>query len=234
MSEVEEKVEEKTEEDVAHWKQQAEQEKGNWKRERAQVDTLTAQNETTTEDLQTSQSKVASLEQQLAQFQQQDKFQKVDKDLVDPAVANNLEEMKRQLASVQQTVQAQQVVIETAKQKEQLVAYTEEKQSKVEKMFAGLDSKHGAEYRNDAHKLADQWVEDGKEDQPQEGEWVEATLLFDRAYSEVKANAEKAKEKPTPTDTGSKSSSVSWSKRSQGTFNEVLDDMKKDKSWLKE
>lgn len=164
-----------------------------------------------------------------------DQLAEMDSQFVDKGVVSNIHRLEESNKK-----QAERI----AKQEEKIAkAETIEQQRQDALMVEGMkqeilkdcDKEFGSKYRNDAYKLADSLVDNGKEKQPKTQ--YQGSILMRKCYKQIKDEAEakvKAEEekKKVPTDSGSGGISHTKTTRKSGTMQEVLADMKKDTSWL--
>jgi phage-related minor tail protein len=212
------KKEAKDEKDVDYWRQQAQQNDANARRERqtreenekAALDTKTQLTQAT--------EKLADLEQKL---EQQAQFQKMDKDIVDPAVASNIEALQKQIETLTGNYNSQQAKITQYEQLETQREQGRQYDQAVESICKPLDDKYGQKYRSEARDLADKAVEDGSEKKPQTT--LEAYLLHEKYYKQL--SEKKPSKKSTSTDTGKETVLVKG-RKDGGKFTDVLQEMK--------
>lgn len=195
--------------------------------------TLTAQMETANQQIAQSQQKISDLETQITDAKNAVEYKNIDKELVDPNVAANLETMQKELESTKTALKTVEDKVAEYEKGEALKAEQVRQDSIVESILKPLDDKYGAKFRVDAKKLADKWVQDGKEKQPkddgQPGGYArcvaDAMVLFDKAYTEVSKEA-KGKTSET-TDKGGGGKTLTTQKK-PGAFNDVLGEMRKE------
>lgn len=225
LKEVEEKTGEKELEKVkAEWdkdKQQAQQEHANYVK-------ATEEKTAIAEELQAQLSKVAELEGQLATKTQTTDYPDLDPDLIDKNVIKSITQMKTDLKAEKEKVAALEGKAEKYEQTEQQKVVEENRQKMIEKIHKPLDDEFGAKHRNAARELADELVNASKEKEPQDA--IEAMILMRKCYKQV--SEKKESKESVRTDDGKGGITASADTRKAGTTEEVLADMKKDKSWL--
>jgi hypothetical protein len=225
MDAVEEKAEEqevKTEvdtKDADYWRQQAQQNDANARRERkAREDNEKAASEAKAQLTQTSQ-RLSELEKKL---EQQSEYQKMDSDVVDPAVAKNIEALQKQISGLTSELNQTQTKISQYEAQEVKRAEDEAYNKAVDSICSPLDDKYGEKFRSQARKLADEAVEKGEAQKPQTT--LEAYLLHEKYYKQL---SEKTDKKTTTTDNGKGTVPVkSDVKKKPGTLKDVLSEMK--------
>lgn len=205
--------------DADYWRQQAQQNDANARRERqAREEEEKAASDTKAQLDQTTQ-KLQELEQKL---EQQSQFQKMDKDIVDPAVASNIEALQKQIEGLSDTLNKQQVKITQYEQLETQRERDKQYDQAVEQICKPLDDKYGQKYRSEARDLADKAVDAGDEKKPQTT--LEAYLLHEKYYKQLSEKKDVTKE-TTTTDSGKGTIPVKGRKES-GKFTDVLKEMK--------
>lgn len=220
----EKKTDEKTEDkvdtkDADYWRQQAQQNDANARRERqSREDNEKAASDTKAQLTQATQ-KLQELEQK---SEQQSQYQKMDKDVVDPAVAQNIEAMKKQMEGLQTSINSQQAKITQYEQNEQQREQDRQYTDAVEQICKPLDDKYGQKFRSEARDLADKAVDDGTETKPQTT--LEAYLLHEKFYKQL--SDKKPEKKSTTTDNGKSTVIKVKGRQDSGSFTEVLDEMK--------
>jgi flagellar biosynthesis chaperone FliJ len=213
-------VEEQKAKDAAYWQQQAQQYDANARREREARE----QNEKAAAEAKTQLSQTTQKLQELeTKLQQQSQYQKMDKDVVDPAVASNIEALQKQIEALTGTLNAQQNKITQYEQLEQKREADRRYTEVVEAICKPLDDKYGQKFRSQARELADKAVDEGRERKPTNA--LEAYLIHEKFYIELSEKA-KNESKSTATDSGKGSKSTKATKPKQGTLKEVLAEMK--------
>ncbi len=218
QEQVEEKTEEKkTDKDADYWRQQAQQNDANARRERqAREENEKAATETKAQLDQTNQ-KLQDLEQKL---EQQSQYHEMDKDVVDPAVAKNIEALRKEVEAQRTASNGMQAKITQYEQLEAQRAQDKQYSDAVESICKPLDEQYGEKYRSEARSLADKAVEDGTDKKPQTT--LEAYLLHQKFYKEL---SEKTDVKTATTDKG-KGTKVVKTELKPGKFDDVLKEMK--------
>ncbi|MCK5020474.1 MAG: hypothetical protein KAS32_25785, partial [Candidatus Peribacteraceae bacterium] len=126
--------------DADYWRQQAQQNDANARREKqSREDNEKAAGDTKAQLTQTTQ-KLQELETKL---EQQSQYQKMDKDVVDPAVASNIEALQKQIESLSGSINAQQAKITQYEQNEAKRAQDRQYDEAVEAICKPLDEKYG-------------------------------------------------------------------------------------------
>ena len=208
----------KDEKDSEYWRQQAQQNDANARRERlAREESEKAVTETKTQLTQLNQ-KLQELEKK---SEQQSQYQEMDTDLVDPAVAKNIESLQKQIQALSGEVSNQQAKIVQYEQNEARREQDRQYNEAVEQICKPLDDRYGQKYRSEARTLADKAVEDGTEKKPQTT--LEAYLLHEKFYKTL--SEKKDKTKTTSTDTGKSTVPVKVQHK-PGKLMDVLNEMK--------
>ncbi|KKK89213.1 hypothetical protein LCGC14_2735350, partial [marine sediment metagenome] len=166
--------------------------------------------------------KLTDLEQKV---EQQSQYQKMDKDVVDPAVAQNIEALRKQVEGLSDVLGKQQAKITQYEQNEVQREQTKQYDDAVESICKPLDVKYGQKYRSEARELADKAVDDGSEKKPQTT--LEAYLLHEKYYIQLSEKAKKTDKKTTTTDNGKGTIPVTEGRDKPGKFQDVLSEMKK-------
>ena len=237
-------TETKTKEELETEVKAKEEESNKWDAERQRADqaesvATKAREEATAyaEAYEESQTKIAELQSKLntlekTQQDKRDELAQMDGDIVDKGVIANIQRMEarhKKLSDDLEQLNLKAKAYEEAEQKRTLKA---NKEAAKEEILSSCDEEFGSKYRNEAYKVADEWVDSGKEIQPTTQ--FAAYKLMRKAYQEAKSKAEAKEKKTVPTDSGSGGISHKTSTRKTGSMKDVLADMKKDKSWLSE
>jgi len=217
--------------DKAEWdkaRQEVEQVKANYEKEKQQREAIETENATIATQLEETQLQIEELKNQIAVKEEGKSDIELDPDLVDKNVIKSITQMKSQLKAANDELKELKSYAEKHKQaEEQREAKTREDRI-VNKMCDALDGKFNPKYRNDAIALAKRLVEERKEKPVQDG--VDAMILMEKCYKQL-SEAEKPKDE-VPTDTGDGGITPPASSRKPGTVEEVLADMKENKEWL--
>ena len=212
------KEKEQKDKDADYWRQQAQQNDANARRERqAREENEKATNETKTQ-LSEANQKLQELQEKV---EQQSQYQEMDKGVVDPAVAQNIESLQKQVEELSGKFSEQQAKITEYEQLETQRHQDKQYDEAVEAICKPLDDEYGQKYRSEARELADKAVEAGEEKKPQTT--LEAYLLHEKFYKQL--SEKKDVKKATPTDSG-KSTVPVKGRKEQGKFTEVLNEMK--------
>ena len=172
--------EEKDTKDADYWRQQAQQNDANARRERqAREENEKAASETEAQ-LAQANTNLAELKEKV---EQQSKYQKMDKDIVDPAVAQNIEALQKQIEGLSESLGKQQAKITQYEQLETQREQDRQYREAVEQICKPLDDKYGQKFRSEARDLADKAVEAGEEKKPQTT--LEAYLLHEKYYKNL-------------------------------------------------
>jgi colicin import membrane protein len=213
--------EEKKAKDADYWRQQAQQNDANARRERqAREEQVKAASDTKAQLDQTTQ-KLQQLEQKL---ESKTEYQQMDKEAVDPAVASNIEVLQKQIEGLSEKLGAQQAKITQYEQLETQREQDRQYEQAVENICKPLDEKYGAKFRSEARAMADKSVEDGESKKPQTT--LEAYLLHEKFYRKLSEKPKKKKKDAPPTDKGKGTVVVGTDREKQGTLDEVLSEMK--------
>lgn len=223
MEDVKEKAEEQKEKqddkNADYWRQQASQNDANARREREARTAVEKEAGDTKAQLAQMELKLKSLE---TEQQQQSQYQKMDTDVVDPAVAKNIEALQGQIAGLTQQLTNQQTKITQYEQLEQKREEDRRYNDAVEQICAPLDKEFGKKYRSEARVMADKAVEDGTEKKP--NTTLEAFLLHKKFYEQL--SAKEAEKKTTSTDNGKSTKAIAPGPKKPGKMSDVLKEMK--------
>lgn len=225
MSE-EKKDEVQDEHDAAYYKQQAEQEQGNARRAKEAADAVTGEKAAVAKQL---EEVTQQLQDTKDAQESKEKFAAVDKDLTDPGVVQNLQQLQSQLEAQQESLNEQSRKISQYEDTERKKVAKAVKDESIEKICTKLDEDFGPKFRTEARKLADGWVDKGSEKQP--ADWFDAFLLMEKAYKKVSEKSKKTpdkKEEPTDKGVGGDASFDS-DNVGTGSRNQVLQKLRK--SW---
>lgn len=225
--------------DKAVWdknRQELDNERANARRARAELASVT-------EAYEAGQARLDQLEQELvglksAQKEEQSKLDDMDPELVDAGVAKNIKTLEnlirdkdRQLKEITNKIsiyEQQQAQAEAKRRNEEA---KEAVLSTVEDLLEDAGYKGAAKYRNEANKLADTWVDEGKVSPVKT--YTEGCKLLRKCYLHL-INSKK-ESKSVSVDTGKGSPSATGKKTSgikPGTLAEVKAQMLADRSWL--
>jgi|GEM_PF-1123608 uncharacterized protein YhaN len=227
---------EKQTDEAARHKQQADQERANARRARAALDEAQTENEQLAERLETTQAELAQMRTQLQEQLTATEFKQLadlDPDSTDvPDLVKAFQALTPKVRKLEEENAKMAAFIAEQRTRAQTTAQTEARQQREEELYGACDEEFGAQFRNEAIKLADSWVEDHQVDPPKT--WVQGYRLMRKAYAEAagkhKPGAAPAK-KHVPTDTGLRGLSVTEIEDSDefkpGTLDEVRADMAK-------
>lgn len=205
--------------DADYWRQQAQQNDANTRRERQTRET----NEKEAENIKAQLSETAQeLQESKEKFEQQSKYQKMDKDIVDPAVASNIEALQKRIEGLSDSLNKQEAKITLYEQNETQREQDRQYDKAIDSICKPLDEQYGQKYRSEARALADKAVDDGVDKKPQTT--LESYLLHEKFYKQL--SEKKDVKKTSATDTGKGTIPIKG-RKDQGKFSEVLDDMKK-------
>jgi exonuclease VII large subunit len=183
-----------------------EPEKKEWDKEKQLIDQYEASIRKVTEEKSTldnqvkeATSKIEQLESQLKAKAEAEsvKIENLDDALVDPAVTKSLKGLQEQLAKATEKLSLLEHK-QTKQEQERQIAI--QKEQTIERILKPLDEEFGAKYRNDAVKLSDKWLEDGKYKKPTDA--LDAALILRKAYVEVTKEAISKKPLKVPSDNG--------------------------------
>lgn len=217
--------------DKAEWdktRQEAEQYKANYEKEKQQREAIEVENATIASRLEETQLQIEELKSQIAAKEDGKSDIELDPDLVDKNVIKSITQLKSQLKSANDELRGLKSYAEKHRQAEEKREAKTREDKIVNKMCDSLDAKFSPKYRNDAISLAKKLVKEGKEKPVEDG--VDAMILMEKCYKQL-SETEKPKEN-VPTDTGDGGVTPPASSRKQGTVEEVLADMKQNKEWL--
>lgn len=215
--------------------QQIDQERANARRAREALEEAESEKEQMSEQLATVQGQMADLQKQLKEQLTAKEY----KDLanLDPDTTDVPDLVK---AFQVQSAKLHELARENAEMKEYLTSLrTRDQQAQQqaahaqmeEEIYSACDKDFGPQHRNDAIKLADQWVNEGAVDRPVTP--VQGLMLMQRAYRETAKRVAPKPEpkKSVPTDTGLRGLSVTDLKDHEqfkaGPLDEVAADMRK-------
>ena len=241
---------EKTKEELeAEEKTKAEESQKKWDEQKQKIDQAESvankaklQTEEYAEALEESNAKLAEMQAKLDANEQatqtkKDELAAMDSQYVDKGVVANIQRQEVSNKNQAEKIAKLEEKITKAESIEQERQDTRAVEGMKQEILKDCDKEFGSKYRNDAYKLADSLVDNGKEKQPKTQ--YAGSKLMRKCYKQVKDEAEakvKAEEdkNKVPTDSGSGGISHTKTKRKSGTMTEVLADMKKDTSWKTE
>jgi colicin import membrane protein len=209
----------KEEKDAEYWRQQAQQNDANARRERQAREEREQEAKDTKAQLEQASQKLKGLEEKV---EQQSQYQKMDTDVVDPAVAQNIKALQEQIQGLSGKLGEQSAKIVQYEQVEAKREQERQYNEAVEQICKPLDEEYGQKYRSEARALADKAVEDGTEPKPQTT--LEAYILHKKMYSTLAEKTDDSK-KTTTTDGGKKTVTVKAEQKA-GKFDDVLAEMK--------
>lgn len=156
----------------------------------------------------------------------------LDPDTTDvPDVVRAFQSMTQKVAKLESELAEANGFIKTVKDREQQTQQIHARNAMEEEIYSACDGEYGAQYRNDAIKLADKKVSEGLVDAPKSQ--VQGLLLMRKCYAEIAAKKAKPapKEKTVATDTGLRGRSYETLSESEdfktGTVGDVRADMAK-------
>ncbi len=235
--EKEEKVESGDDTAYSRHQQEIDQERGNTRRAREEVSTLTSAYEQSNTQINQLKAEIAEIRE--AKETETLKIETMDSDNADETVIKNIQLMDARLTAKEQEISAMSKKIDTyEKQQADAQAKSANEEAKasvyktVESTMAKLDVPGAAKYRNEATKLADELVDSGQRKQPKT--FDEAIDLMTDCYLQVK-KGQKAKDSVS-VDTGKGGTAASGKKAGgikPGKIEDVRAQMLKDQSWLK-
>lgn len=226
--------EQKNQEDFkAEWdkqKQETQQAEANYQKAEAEKQTVVAENAAIAEQLEANQLRMAELEAQVKAQKDAKTDPDFDPDLVDKNVIRELTQARadrKELLEKVANLEGKATAYEQTEQKRE--AKTAE-DAAVNKICGKLDEEFGPQFRNDAIALATKLVKEGKEKPVADG--IDATHLMRKCYTQLskEANSDKSER----TDTGDGGTVIPPVPGKAGTTEEVLADMRQNKSWLSE
>lgn len=218
-----EEKQEKEEKDYPKDKQQADQYEATIRQKTEEVAKAQADKNAVAEELATQAMKVAELEEQLSA--KTTEYPELDSDLVDKNVIKTITQLKSDLKAEKERTTALEGKATQYEKTEQQRAANTHRNALIEKICKPLDEKFGGKYRNPAQELANKLIKDGKETEPQDA--IDAYFLMEKCYTQLEK-----KPSDTVTDDGKGGTATPLADRKTGTTEDVLADMKKNKSWL--
>jgi len=219
-------------------KQMIEFERGNARRAREELNTVSQAYQQATDQLEALKAEVEELKTE----KKTAKLEEMDPEMADEKVIKNIKlienrlsekekaitEMSKKIADYEKQQEAQQR--QTANEQAKLDVYTT-----VEDMFADFGVKNAVRFRNDAIKLADDLVDSGEKMQPTT--FKQAVKLMKECYLQVKEKADKSSKKKTVSvDTGKGGTGSTGDNNTgikPGPLKDVAAQMLKNRSWLK-
>jgi hypothetical protein len=234
MSEKED--EQKTQDEIkAGWdkeKQKVEQAEANYRKALEEKETLAAENTAISEQLQANQLQIAELQEKVKAQAEAKKETDFDPDLVDGNVIKELQQARADRKALLKKVEHLEGKAATYEQTEQQRANQRAEDMAIKKMCEAIESEgeYGPQMRNDAISLAHKLVKQGKEEKPTDG--IDGMILMKKCYRQLSEKAEP--DESVRTDTGDGGLVTSGKNVKIGTTQEVLADMKENKSWLEE
>jgi hypothetical protein len=207
--------------DAAYYKQQAEQNDGNFRRVQESLEAVNAEKEALSEKVAETQRQIEEIK---AQTQKQTEFKELDPDLVDPKVITNFETLKKQQAEDRAKSEALAKKIaayETKLRNDEIIAQQDAVRDRV---LDFLDEQAGTnKYRSKAWKMAEEAT---KKDPSLKPTSETAGIKFVGKYYEQLKSEEK-KPPTTPEDKGGGGADLKEEPLKKGTFNETLASMRK-------
>jgi chromosome segregation ATPase len=182
-----------------------------------------------------AQSEIEALKTQLNQkTEEKDSLEDMDPDLVDRTVQRNIQILATEIKNLTARNAKLEAIAEQYAQHEQQRLATSEKTETREGILKPLDAEFGAEHRNKAVKQANDWIADGKEDQPAGSPAmaaIQARDLMRKAYIHVSKEAKAS----VASDTGSGGlGHADTNSIKEGSREEVLKQMRENPStWKK-
>jgi hypothetical protein len=196
----------------------------------ADKEAIAAENAAYADQLEATQSKIEELKSQLKANEEKKEELQLDPDQTEPNVIKAITQLTATNKALQKELGEVKSYAEQHKQKEQQREAKSQEDAIVSQMCDHLDGKFDPKFRNDAIAMAKNLVKNGKEKAVTNG--VEAMILMEKCYTQL---SDKSKPKDSVnTDTGDGGITTPSGAPKQGTTQEVLADMRKDKSWLDE
>lgn len=219
----EETPEQKEDEKWSKEKQRADQAEASYRKLSVERDDVYSQ-------LTERDDKITSLEKKMADLAESKDIpveDLLDPDLVDPKTIKTVSSMARQIKEQKKAIdKLTKLADDFQKQSKDRDAKTAREET-IEKILKPLDEEFGAKFRNQARKLADKLVDEGKEKQP--ADVIDAMIYMRKCYKTVVKEAEEkeAKKKPVQTDSGSATVAFDGIAPKSGSRREILADIKK-------
>lgn len=226
---------EKTKQEEMVPKQQLEQERANARRARQALEEAAEERDNLANELEALKAEQASLRQELKGTLTANELQTIqdlDPENTDvPDLVKHFQKQQEKIAALSQELDEAKEFIKSQKTQAETQRQTDARRQREEEIYSSCDEEFGAQFRNDAIKLADKMVEDHEVDPPKN--WVQGYRLMRKAYAQVAAKAKPAetKRKHVPTDTGVRGLNLTDLDDSEeykpGTLDEVAADMGK-------
>jgi len=167
--------------------QQLDQERANRKRIQSAYDQAQAEKEQLVEQVNSLQGQLGELQAQLKQALTKKEFQDLatlDPDTTDvPSLVQKFQAMTAKVAALEDRSAKAEAALAQRSRKEQEDAQANAHRAMEEEVYSMLDEEYGAQFRNEAIKLSDQWIDDHEVDQPTT--LPQGIKLLRKAYAEV-------------------------------------------------
>lgn len=228
-------------EDEKQEKQQIDENKQEWDKEKQRADQAEAVNrrlqnqlEEISEEHAKTQSIVDTLRSEIAEMKVKrqdvkDELAEMDESVSDPTLVRNLKGLNEKLKTTYDRLAVAEAKISQYEQIEFQKQESVKRDGVKEEVLGFCDEEFGAKYRNEASKLADKLVDDGDELQPKN--ITAAIKLLARCYKQVRDEESKkttTSKKVTSIDTGQSGVSFSFSDDiKEGSLEEVAAQMRK-------
>lgn len=229
--------EETAEQKLAKAEQQAQQERANARKARERLQQAESQLEQYQERTGQLEGRLGELEGKLKEELTKKQFSdlaNLDPDTTDvPQLVNAYQGLVRKVQEQGVRMVAQEKFIGSLHAQSQQSQSAAQQQQTVNRILSKCDAEFGAQFRNEATKLADEWTDSG--DEPQPTQPLDGYWLMQKAYAEVKRRheAKEAQQKKTtvPTDTGLRGPAshvdLGQDEFKPGSLDEVAEDLRR-------
>lgn len=190
-----------------------------------------AENEAISEELVSSQTKIAELEEQITAKKDEPSYPDLDDTLTDGNVIKSITQMRAELKEAKQERDELKTYAETHKASEEQRQAQVYEDKLIEKIHKPLDKEFGVKYHNQARALADKLIEEGKEKKPADA--IDAMNLMRKCYIEASKEPDK-KGDSVRTDSGGGGITSPSGQKKAGTNVEIFADLRSDSSWKDE
>ena len=213
-------------------RQRADQEKANRERIAAERDDLASERDSIKSQLDEARSELNKFQQRVsADNKTADDASIVELASYDPKVAAHIKKLSDKIDRLGSVAVGMQEKITAYEQQEQRKNFESQKNTVKENILSMCDDDFGAQFRNDAIKMADKLVDDGEEEQPTN--IFDGLKLMKKCYRKIKESEDlkSKKVKTAQTDSGGGGVAATGHPKKTGSRSEILADLKKDKSW---
>ncbi len=208
-------------------RQKGQQEAANYRKLAKQYEETVSQQNEYLEGLQNQITNLTAQISALGKKSETDNLGELDPALVDGGVIKHIDSLRGKLGTLEKKYGEAERKISLYEQQETAKLEDARKSNVIEKILKPLDGEFGAKYRQQAIKLADELINEGEEQQPQDA--LDADRLMRQCYKKVKEQTETKKAASAVVDSGSgKSVASEKTAPKTGKLSEVWEQMKKE------